>query len=58
MNVQLCSINTLKGLYEIYGVEVGQHLYWRIRDFKEHGQVPLRTSVDAYVQMHTPACIA
>nr|VDD26175.1 unnamed protein product [Brassica rapa] len=32
MNVLSCSINTLikKGLYEISGVEVGQHFYWQI----------------------------
>ncbi|CAN2058884.1 unnamed protein product [Malus fusca] len=30
MNVLLCSIKTLKGLYDISGVEVGQHFYWQI----------------------------
>ncbi|CAN6446917.1 unnamed protein product [Victoria cruziana] len=39
MNVLPCSINTLKGLYEISGVEVGQHFYWQIRGFQVHAQV-------------------
>ncbi|KAK2988148.1 hypothetical protein RJ640_020630 [Escallonia rubra] len=39
MNVLSCSINTLKGLYDISGVEVGQHFYWKIGDFQVHGQV-------------------
>nr|VDD25061.1 unnamed protein product [Brassica oleracea] len=36
MNVLSCSINTLikEGLYEISGVEVGQHFYWQIGGFK------------------------
>ena len=39
MNVLSCSINTLKGLYDISGVEVGQHFYWKIGSFQVHGQV-------------------
>ncbi|KAL5560664.1 hypothetical protein UlMin_036875 [Ulmus minor] len=39
MNVLLCSINTLKSLYDISGVEVGQHFYWQIGGFQVHGQV-------------------
>ncbi|CAN4112855.1 unnamed protein product [Withania somnifera] len=39
MNVLSCSINTLKGLYDISGVEVGQHFYWQIGGFQVHGQV-------------------
>ncbi|KAL5558142.1 hypothetical protein UlMin_034353 [Ulmus minor] len=39
MNVLLCSINTLKSLYDISGVEVGQHFYWKIGGFQVHGQV-------------------
>ncbi|CAN6458786.1 unnamed protein product [Victoria cruziana] len=39
MNVLPCSINTLKGLYEISGVEVGQHFYWQIGGFQVHAQV-------------------
>ncbi|KAL3648468.1 40S ribosomal protein S2 [Castilleja foliolosa] len=39
MNVLSCSINTLKGLYDISGVEVGQHFYWQIGSFQVHGQV-------------------
>ena len=39
MNVLLCSINTLKELYDISGVEVGQHLYWKIGGFQVHAQV-------------------
>jgi F-type H+-transporting ATPase subunit a len=32
-------INNLNALYEISGVEVGQHLYWEIGSFQVHGQV-------------------
>ncbi|XP_060668794.1 ATP synthase subunit a, chloroplastic [Ziziphus jujuba] len=39
MNVLLCSINTLKELYDLSGVEVGQHFYWQIGSFQVHGQV-------------------
>nr|VDD26163.1 unnamed protein product [Brassica rapa] len=41
MNVLSCSINTLikEGLYEISGVEVGQHFYWQIGGFQVHAQV-------------------
>ncbi|CAN6476845.1 unnamed protein product [Victoria cruziana] len=39
MNVLPCSINTLKGLYEISGVEVGQHFYWQIGGFQVQAQV-------------------
>ena len=39
MNVLSCSINTLKGLYDISDVEVGQHFYWQIRGFLVHAQV-------------------
>ncbi|KAL9293455.1 putative H(+)-transporting two-sector ATPase [Arabidopsis thaliana] len=41
MNVLSCSINTLikEGLYEIFGVEVGQHFYWQIGGFRVHAQV-------------------
>ncbi|RZC70924.1 hypothetical protein C5167_034126 [Papaver somniferum] len=39
MNVLPCSINTLKGLYDISGVEVGQHFYWKIGGFQVHAQV-------------------
>nr|UTM98222.1 ATP synthase CF0 subunit IV [Anerincleistus sp. 697] len=40
MNVLSCSTNTLiKVLYEISGVEVGQHFYWQIGGFQVHGQV-------------------
>ncbi|KAB2605738.1 ATP synthase CF0 subunit IV [Pyrus ussuriensis x Pyrus communis] len=39
MNVLLCSIKTLKGLYDISGVEVGQHFYWQIGSFQVHAQV-------------------
>ncbi|KAL3527476.1 hypothetical protein ACH5RR_012132 [Cinchona calisaya] len=30
---------TLKGLYDVSGVEVGQHFYWQIGGFQVHGQV-------------------
>ena len=39
MNVFLCSANTLKILYDIFVVEVGQHFYYQIRSFKLHAQV-------------------
>ncbi|KAF4390280.1 hypothetical protein F8388_019935 [Cannabis sativa] len=39
MNFLLCSINTLKVLYDISGVEVGQHFYWQIGGFQVHAQV-------------------
>ena len=39
MNVLLCYINTLKGLYDISGVEVGQYFYWKIGGFQNHAQV-------------------
>lgn len=39
MNIIPCSIKTLKGLYDISGVEVGQHFYWQIGGFQIHAQV-------------------
>ncbi|RZC45339.1 hypothetical protein C5167_038292 [Papaver somniferum] len=39
MNVLPCSVNTLKGPYDISGVEVGQHFYWQIGGFQVHSQV-------------------
>jgi F-type H+-transporting ATPase subunit a len=39
MNITPCSIKTLKGLYDISGVEVGQHIYWQIGGFQIHAQV-------------------
>ncbi|KAK8479790.1 hypothetical protein V6N11_018564 [Hibiscus sabdariffa] len=39
MNGISCSINALNGLYDISGVEVGQHLYWQIGGFQVHAQV-------------------
>ena len=39
MNIQSCSINTLKGLYDTSSVEVGQHFYWQIGGFQVHAQV-------------------
>ena len=39
MNVIPCSIKTLKGLYDISGVEVGQHFYWQIGGLQVHAQV-------------------
>lgn len=39
MNVILCSINTLKRLYDISAMEVGQHFYWQIGGFQVHAQV-------------------
>ncbi|KAF7042843.1 hypothetical protein CFC21_052331 [Triticum aestivum] len=39
MNIIPCSIKTLNGLYDISGVEVGQHFYWQIGCFQIHAQV-------------------
>nr|YP_010760431.1 ATP synthase CF0 subunit IV [Cuscuta nevadensis]WEY30419.1 ATP synthase CF0 subunit IV [Cuscuta nevadensis] len=39
MNVFYCSINNLKELYDLAGVEVGQHFYWQIGTLHVHGQV-------------------
>nr|YP_010760311.1 ATP synthase CF0 subunit IV [Cuscuta pacifica]WEY30299.1 ATP synthase CF0 subunit IV [Cuscuta pacifica] len=39
MNVLSCSINNLKELYGLAGVEVGQHFYWQIGTLQVHGQV-------------------
>ncbi|KAL6513091.1 hypothetical protein OROMI_034585 [Orobanche minor] len=39
MNLLFCFINTLKGLYDISGVKVGQHFYWQIGGLQVHGQV-------------------
>jgi F-type H+-transporting ATPase subunit a len=39
MNITPCSIKILKGLYDISGVEVGQHIYWQIGGFQIHAQV-------------------
>nr|YP_010954069.1 ATP synthase CF0 subunit IV [Cladopus yinggelingensis]WMV01464.1 ATP synthase CF0 subunit IV [Cladopus yinggelingensis] len=39
MNLFTCSISTLKGFYDLSGVEVGQHLYWKLGDFQVHAQV-------------------
>ena len=33
------SIDSFNALYQISGVEVGQHLYWQIGDFQVHAQV-------------------
>nr|YP_010214073.1 ATP synthase CF0 subunit IV [Cecarria obtusifolia]UBN07798.1 ATP synthase CF0 subunit IV [Cecarria obtusifolia] len=45
MNVLLCSINTLMGLYNISDVEVGQHFYWQIVGFQVHAQVLITSGV-------------
>ncbi|MFQ6668021.1 hypothetical protein Gotur_033841 [Gossypium turneri] len=31
--------NARNGLYNIFGVEVGQHFYWQIAGFQVHAQV-------------------
>ncbi|KAK6944371.1 LOW QUALITY PROTEIN: Photosystem I PsaA/PsaB, partial [Dillenia turbinata] len=49
MNVLSCSINTLKVLYDISGVEVGQHFYWQIGDFQVHAQVLITSWVEDLV---------
>ncbi|KAH9727399.1 ATP synthase subunit a [Citrus sinensis] len=38
MNVLSCSMNTLRGLYDISGVEVGQHFYWQIGGIYSHSK--------------------
>ncbi|GFP89127.1 ATP synthase subunit a chloroplastic [Phtheirospermum japonicum] len=48
MNVLLCSINTLKGLYDISSEEVGQHIYWQIGGFQVHGQVLITSCYDIW----------
>ncbi|KAI3874149.1 hypothetical protein MKW92_041260 [Papaver armeniacum] len=45
MNVLSCSVNTLKVLYDISGVEVGQHFYWQIGGFQVHAQVLIKSWV-------------
>nr|YP_009994525.1 ATP synthase CF0 subunit IV [Cuscuta pedicellata]QNP08624.1 ATP synthase CF0 subunit IV [Cuscuta pedicellata] len=45
MNLLSCSSNNPVGLYDISGVEVGQHLYWQIGNFQVHGQVLLTSWV-------------
>nr|QWZ47500.1 ATP synthase CF0 subunit IV [Calohypnum plumiforme] len=39
MHTAQISISTLNNLYEISGVEVGQHFYWQIGNFQVHAQV-------------------
>jgi F-type H+-transporting ATPase subunit a len=39
MDISKFSIDGLNALYQISGVEVGQHLYWQIGDFQVHAQV-------------------
>ncbi|XP_044377553.1 ATP synthase subunit a, chloroplastic-like [Triticum aestivum] len=39
MNIIPCSLKTLKGLYDISGVELGQDFYWQIGGFQIHAQV-------------------
>nr|YP_009673655.1 ATP synthase CF0 A subunit [Cuscuta carnosa]QDF46371.1 ATP synthase CF0 A subunit [Cuscuta carnosa] len=45
MNVLFFSINNLKELYGLAGVEVGQHFYWQIGTLQVHGQVLLASWV-------------
>lgn len=39
MYISGVSIDSFNALYQISGVEVGQHLYWQIGDFQVHAQV-------------------
>lgn len=39
MYISGVSIDSFNALYQISGVEVGQHLYWQIGDFEVHAQV-------------------
>ena len=39
MDIVRSPISTLNHIYEISGVEVGQHFYWQIGGFQVHGQV-------------------
>ncbi|KAL6492503.1 40S ribosomal protein S2 [Orobanche gracilis] len=64
MNVLFCFINTLKGLYAISGVKVGQHFYWQIGGFQVHGQVLITSWVviaillgSATIAVHNPQII-
>jgi F-type H+-transporting ATPase subunit a len=39
MQIPEYSINNIRSIYEISGVEVGQHLYWQLGNFEVHAQV-------------------
>jgi F-type H+-transporting ATPase subunit a len=39
MDIVRSPISTLNHMYEISGVEVGQHFYWQIGGFQVHAQV-------------------
>lgn len=39
MHFLSCSINNFKELYDLAGIEVGQHFYWQIGSLQVHGQV-------------------
>ena len=45
MDIVRSPISTLNHIYEISGVEVGQHFYWQIGGFQVHGQVLLTSWV-------------
>ncbi|KAL5681215.1 hypothetical protein ACJX0J_007600, partial [Zea mays] len=49
MNITPCSIKILKGLYDISGVEVGQHIYWQIGGFQIHAQVLITSWVVPFI---------
>ncbi|RZC45466.1 hypothetical protein C5167_038439 [Papaver somniferum] len=57
MNVLPCSVNTLKGLYDISGVEVGQHFYWKIGGFQVHAQVLITSWVVIAILLGSAAIV-
>jgi F-type H+-transporting ATPase subunit a len=45
MDIVRSPISTLNHIYEISGVEVGQHFYWQIEGFQFHAQVLINSWV-------------
>lgn len=58
MNRLSGSTNILKGLYEISGVEVGQHFYWKLGGFQVHGQVLITSWVVIAILLGSAALAA
>nr|AJE61487.1 ATP synthase CF0 subunit IV [Dipteris conjugata]AXX76518.1 ATP synthase CF0 subunit IV [Dipteris conjugata] len=45
MNSEQLSIHGIDNLYQVSGVEVGQHLYWQVGNFQVHAQVLVTSRV-------------
>nr|AHZ58050.1 ATP synthase CF0 A subunit [Tmesipteris elongata] len=45
MNIEKHLISLINDLYQISGVEVGQHFYWQLGGFQVHAQVPITSWV-------------